>query len=209
MGNTPETMGCNPGQAAFNKNPAAFSPGDAKIARKKLVNRMINPQEVILSATLATGGGITSIYFTDACALGTTLGLVGAANSQILVPATITAASLRAYLQTYALVVKGYDFYCTTQSEMSKNLKFPEASIDQDYDARTNFSAEYRTNLQNNANLLNISRGFVWDNTTSLLMNTVANATGANVEYTFTFFIESAVPYAELDSYLTAREATA
>lgn len=202
MGTVPG-IGCNEGIFAEVQNPAVRR---QKVADRKLKNRMIQPKEIILTATLASGGGIVQIFLEDAIQLGVILGLCGGSNTQTMTVSTITATVLRKYLFSYALVVSGYDFNCTDSTEMSKNLQFAESSIDQNFSADTNFSAESRNNYQNNPNLLNITSGFVWLPTTNLKMSTAANTSGSNVIYTFTIYIEAAVPLADLDAYLATRQ---
>lgn len=184
-----------------NSNPAVRS----KVAAKVMTNPMIMPQQFQATATLTNGGGITQIYLNDAIQLGIILGLVGGSNSQTMTVPTVTAAVLRSFLLSYALVISGYDFECDNSSELAKNLVMATSSIDQTSASTAVFSSRSRNNMQNNPDLLNIADGFVWLPTTSLKMTTAAPA--ADTVYTFTFYVEACVPHAQLDQYLAARGA--
>lgn len=184
-----------------NTNPAVRQ----KVAPSVMKNPMILPQQFQAQAILTNGSGITSIYLNDAIQLGVILGLIGGANSQTMTIPTVTAAVLRSFLLSFALVISGYDFECDNSAELAKNLQTITSSIDQTYDSKAIFSSRSRNNLQNNPDLLNIADGFVWLPTTNLKMTTAAPL--ADTTYTFTFYIEACVPHADLNSYLANRGA--
>ncbi len=204
MGSVLVPMGANDVSKSGYQNPAL---GRMVVAPRKLLNPMIQPKQIQLQASLATGAGILQIFLEDAIQLGVILGLCGGANTQTLVVPVVTAAVLRQYLKSYALVITGYDFNCTNADETSKNLQFAESSIDQNSATDTSFSADSKNNYQNTPNLLNIANSFIMLPTTNLRMNVTANTTGVAVVYTLTLFIEKAVPIADVDSYLASRPA--
>lgn len=186
------------------QNPALNNTPDGR-ENMVLSNPQHQPRQIKLSTTAIDGGGITQLYLEDALGLGSLLGLVAGNNSQQMTVNTTGATAFKRFLQTFALIITGFDLKCTDSTQVDNNLQLPESNIDTTSDASgIVFASRSQNNYQNNPNLLNLGQGFVWTNTTNLRMNITA-ADGADITFNWTFYIEKAVPYAMLNQYLQSR----
>lgn len=166
---------------------------------KKLRNPDINPQVIALKGLSAADK--TSFYFEDACSLASDFSLIDTTNGVAMSPQnSLTAAALKSFLQTYALVVKEYRFLAQDDADLSFNLTALHIGVDGRYESEVLFSADAVTPFANNANLLIIKKPFVWTSSTALKITTTA---GTGHDMTFTFTIATMVPYGQLDAFLS------
>ena len=165
---------------------------------KQLVNPDINPKLLVLSGTSATSK--TSFYFGDACGIAAQKLYVDTTNGvEMAVENGFTAANIKSFLQTYALLIKEYRFNAEDDADLTNNLTLVRCSIDGESNNEVAFSADATSPFANNPNLLLIQRPFVWTSTTALRI-TVPEGTGHDM--TFTFTISTMIPYGQLDAYL-------
>lgn len=165
---------------------------------RKLKNPDINPQVIALKGTSADSK--TSFYFEDGCSLASDFGLIDGTNGVAMLPQnSLTAAALKAFLQSYALIIKEYRFLAQDDADLSYNLTALHIGIDGRYESEVLFSADSVTPFANNANLLIIKKPFVWTASTALKITTTA---GTGHDMTFTFSIATMVPYGQLDAFL-------
>lgn len=173
---------------------------------KTLQNPDETPMQVVLTGTSAAGAGTTSLFFDDSCALAAALGLVGgAAGVEMTVQGAVTETNLKRFLQSYAIIVCGFNFDSTSAATLTNNLQLIHSKIDADSKNRSLFSSLNRSNMQFDAELLNNNMPFVWTSTTALktAIPSVAGG-GTDITYTFTFSIAAIVPYGQLDEWLQA-----
>lgn len=165
---------------------------------RKLKNPDINPQVIALKGTSADAK--TSFYFEDACSLASDFSLIDTTNGVAMSPQNnLTAAALKAFLQSYALIIKEYRFLAQDDADLSFNLTALHIGIDGRYESEVLFSADSVTPFANNANLLIIKKPFVWTASTAIKITTTA---GTGHDMTFTFSIATMVPYGQLDAFL-------
>lgn len=158
------------------------------------------PEIVVLTATQSAA--IVQAYFDDACGLASALSLVGGANSVAMtVAGDVTEDNLKKYLQTYALIIAGFNFESTVATELTNNLKLIRSMPDANSCQQQIFNAKDISNMQQNPDLLNINQPFVWTSTTALR---IAMTNGSAAVYTLTFKILDRVPYGKLDEYLAS-----
>lgn len=163
---------------------------------RMLINPDIKPETVVLEAT--AGAGVTQLYFADALGMGEITGAIGGANSQALdVIGLATPAVVRTLLSSYALIIGGYNFYSSVESDLANNLKLIRTTTDENSSNEILFSSLAVTNTQENKNLLIINRPFVWTMQTALRIGVTAAT-----KYTFTFKVVDMVAYGDLDEYL-------
>ena len=165
------------------------------------------PQQLVLTGEIAISSTKTYFYMDDSCGLAGQLGLVssGATAGQAFTATTITIANLQAFLQTHALVFGGYNFQSSNSTLLSNNLTAIYSCLDGNNKAKQLFSAQSVSNMQQNANLLNVDQPFVMTNATALKIGVTSNASTVTT-YTFTFKIIGAVPYGKLDEFLAAAQ---
>lgn len=178
-----------------------------------LTNPFEVPQQLVLTGTAsASDTPKTYMAVDDACGLGVAFGLIDITTNTAGVEFTavggLTIAALKKFLQTYALIIVGFNFESTKSSQLSQNLRAIYTSVDGNSKSKQMFSAITVSNMQYNANLLNVNQSFVYTNQCALKINVVANsaAVGTDVTYTFTFNIGGAVPYGKLDEFLAAAQ---
>lgn len=171
-----------------------------------LKNPRIVPTQIVLTGTSAAGAGTTSLFLGDACGMAEAFNLVGGAGSvEMDVTGNMTATILKKWLQTYALVIGGYNFASTSTPDMNNNLSAVYTTIDTKNYNKILFSSGEVSNMQFNAQLLNPYIPFVLTNETALTIPiTEVGGGGTPIVDTFTLKIAAAVPYAQLDEYLNA-----
>jgi len=166
--------------------------------KRTLKNPDVNPQVIALKGTSATDK--TSFYFEDACSLASDFSLIDGTNGVAMLPQNnLTAAGLKAFLQSYALLIKEYRFLAQDDADLSFNLTALHIGIDGRYESEVLFSADSVTPFAQNPNLLIIKKPFVWTSSTALKVSTTA---GTGHDMTFTFSIATMIPYGQLDAYL-------
>jgi hypothetical protein len=166
----------------------------------RLGNPDTKPSNVTLVATQTAS--VNQFYLDDSAGMASALGLVGGANStEFDVQGSITSENLKKYLQTYALIICGYNFQSTVAAELSSNLSLIYPSIDGDSDRTTIFSAAQQSAMAQNQNLLNVNSPFVWTAGTALKMPVTS---GSAAVFTLTFKVVDAIPYGALEAYLLA-----
>lgn len=173
---------------------------------KMLTNPDETPTQVVLTGTSVAGAVTSSLYFNDACGLASALGLVGAAGSvEMTVAGAVTEDNVKKFLQSYAIIVCGFNFDSTSAGALTNNLQTIHPKIDGDSKNRSLFSSLNRSNMQFDAELLNNNMPFVWTSTTALKASIpVVAGGGTDITYTFTFSIGAIVPYGQLDEWLAA-----
>lgn len=165
---------------------------------KKLRNPDINPQVIVLYGDSAAAK--TSFYFDDFCTLASSFGLVDTTNGVAMdVLGNATPTALKAFLATYALLVKEYRFLAQDDADLANNLTAIHTSPDGNSSNDVLFSADAVSPFQNNPNLLVVKVPFVWTSTTALKITTTA---GEGHDMTFTFTIATMIPYGQLDAFL-------
>lgn len=161
------------------------------------------PQQLVLTGTIAALAATTSLQMADACGLSTSLGSTGAANSaELTASGGVSVNNIKEFLKTHALIIGGFNFESSKASLLSNNLNIVYSSLDGNDRKVQLFSAKSVSNMQNNPNLLNVRQPFVLSNTAALKVGIASDAADA-VTYTFTFDIIAAVPYGELDNFLS------
>lgn len=172
---------------------------------KVLTNPMRKPAQVVLSGQLPAGSARSYIFFDDALTLASSDGLVSATNGAAMTTSTYTAAIFKQYLLTHALIVSSWNFDTTKSSEIAKNMQLLYGCIDGDGERKTLFTAQQKSNMQNDPNLLNIGTPFVWTFNCALKLGMTPDPEGGDtVVDTLTFNIAAACPYAELTELLAA-----
>ncbi len=165
----------------------------------RLFNPDQKPANLILTATQTAT--VNQFYLDDSWGASSALGLVGGANStEFDVVGPITADNVKKYLQTYALIIGGYNFQSTVANELTNNLSQIHPNIDGDNQKDTIFSGAQQSANAQNQNLLNVNSPFIWTDGTALKIPVTS---GSAAVFTLTFKIIDAVPYANLDQYLT------
>lgn len=163
-----------------------------------LRNPFEQPQQLVLTGTNATGKA--NLFIDDSMGLAGQLGLVGTSTGVAMTASVITAAILKTFLVTHALVIGGYNFETTVASTLSNNLNVLYSSLDGNSKTVQLFSAKSVSNMQQNPLLLNVTQPFVYTNNAALKITIPAG--DATCTYTFTFDIIAAIPYGQLDAFL-------
>lgn len=166
-----------------------------------LQNPFEQPQQLVLTGTNATGK--TNLFIDDSMGLAGQLNLVGTSSGVAMTAGTITAAILKTFLVTHALVIGGYNFETTSAPTLSNNLNVIYSSLDGNSKNVQLFSAKSVSNMQQNPLLLNVVQPFVYTNNAALKITIPAG--DATITYTFTFDIIAAVPYGNLTEFLAAK----
>ncbi len=169
-----------------------------------LTNPDRTPRMIVLKGSSVASAATTSLFFGDGSGLAAALGLVGGSGSlEMTVGGSLTPTILKKYMQSYALIVSGYNFLSSSQPDLENNLSLIYPCLDGTSETDTLFSAISVSNMQFNPNLLNVNQPFVWTSATALTIpiDSVA-AEGTTISYTFTIKIQKMVPYGQLDNYL-------
>lgn len=167
---------------------------------KELVNPREKPSLLVLTATSAAGK--TAAILDDSMGLASLIGTLSEATSVAFVAPNISAAILKTFLLTHALIIGSYNFETTLASSLSNNITVFDSSLDGTSKPRILFSSKGRSNMSQNPLLLNVVEPFVYTNASSLRLPFPLFATFGAVTYTLTFNIIDAVPYAALSSWL-------
>lgn len=168
------------------------------MATIKLTNPDQKPSNIILTATQV--GAVNQFFLDDSWALSSALGLVGGVTAlEFDVVGPVTADNVKKYLQSYALIVCGYNFQSSVANELSNNLSQIHPNLDGDAQKDTIFSGAQQSAMAQNQNLLNVNSPFIWTGGTALRIPVTA---GTGAVYTLTMKIVDAVPYGRLDQYL-------
>lgn len=90
-------------------------------------------RSITLTTTLAAAAAITEISLDDACGILPLLGIgTGAANQKLEVKGSITAAALKAYLQSYKMRISEINYECVEDSgQLDNKIKFYSGSLDE------------------------------------------------------------------------------
>lgn len=171
-----------------------------------LVNPDRTPRVVVLFGSSVAAAATTSLYFADGSGLAAALGLVGGAGAVAFSTiAPLTPTILQKYMQSYALIVSGYNFLSSTEDGLENNLQLNYPCLDMTKGTDALFSAISVSNMQQNPNLLNVNQPFVWTSATALSIPIASVPDmGASIKYTFTMKISKMVPYGQLDAYLAS-----
>lgn len=188
----------NEGVLATAKAAAAQAGGVKGIVR----NPIEQPQQLVLTGT--TTDSKTNLFIDDSMGLAGQLGLVGTTNGTAMTANTITAAILKTFLLTHALVIGGYNFETTSAPTLSNNLNVIYSTLDGNSNTIQLFSAKSVSNMQQNPLLLNVVQPFVYTFNAALKITIPTNQAVAGCQYTFTFDIIAAIPYGNLDMFLDA-----
>lgn len=165
---------------------------------ERIANPIKTPRQIVIAATV--GVGKTYIYMDDACGVAGSLGLVAdAGGTAAEVSGAITAANVKEFLKSHAIIISGYNLNSSVAADLSNNLETIQSKLDATYENDFIFSSLSVSNMQYNPDLLNVSQGFVWTLLTALkLVGT------AGTVYTITMSVKKVVPYAQLEAYLEA-----
>lgn len=172
--------------------------GAAMDKGERIINPIKTPKQVVLVGTI--GAGKTNLFIDDACGFASALALVGDATGTAMdVAGAFSVANLKEFLKSFAIIVSRYNLNSTVAGDLSNNLEMLQTKLDGTFENDFIFSSQSVSNMQVNADLLNVSQGFVWTSATALkLLGTAATI------YTITLVIKKVVPYGQLESYLEA-----
>ncbi len=163
-----------------------------------LMNPVKSPRQIVLEGQIAAGRN--NMFFDDACAISSALSLVGQqTGTEFSVQGQITNQNVKDFLKSFALIVSAYNYNSSVASDLSNNLSIITPNLDTTSATDIIFSSATVSNMQYNADLLNVKSGFVWSNITALKLS----GTPGTI-YTLTLLIQRAVPYGQLDDYLIA-----
>ena len=140
---------------------------------KQLVNPDINPKILVLNG--ASASSKTSFYFGDACGIAIQKAFVDTTNGVAMTVGNgFTAANIKTFLQTYALLVSEFRFDAEDDADLTNNLTLVRCGIDGESNNEVLFSANAQSPFANNPNLLQIKRPFIWTGLTALKVTTTA-----------------------------------
>jgi len=177
-----------------SKTQNSYSIGMSKGDR--IMNPIRTPKQIVLFGTI--GGGKTNLFIDDACGLAVAKGTVGTGSGTAFsLQGPFGVDNLKKFLQSYAVIVSRYNLDASVQSDLANNLEQIYTNLDGTQTNDFIFSSLSVSNMQFNAELLNISQGFVWTMNTALVLA----GTAATV-YTVTMAVAKVVPYGQLDAWL-------
>ena len=156
---------------------------------------------MLLSGTVAAGAVTNNFSLSDSLGLAVDLGLVASTIPFATNTGTGSIGAVQKFLQSMAIVVRGFNFNSTDSTQIENALKAIYANIDGDFKSKTLFAAQYVSMVANNPNLLNVNIPFVLTfNTILKVPFTVPGAGSTTFSYTFKDMV--AIPYGRLSDFL-------
>lgn len=163
---------------------------------ERVTNPIKTPRQIVLTGTI--GAGKTNLFIDDACGMASAKSLVGTDTGTAFdIAGAYSASNVKEFLKSFAIIVSRYNLDSSVSADLANNLETLQMKLDGTYENDAIFSSLSVSNMQYNADLLNVSQGFVWTNATALKLD----GTAATV-YTVTLAIQKVVPYGQLEEYL-------
>ena len=115
------------------KDKASQGAGSCRACSKAKKLYCFFPNSITLTATVNLGAGTTALRFADACGLFDDLGIGTAGTvAQFDVRGDVSAAAVRAFLQTHAGRISMINYQCTADaSQLNNKIKIYNTSINE------------------------------------------------------------------------------